>query len=314
MFKNILVPLDGSESSERIVGAATGFARMLDADVTLLHVVERSLASDSERAEASAGAGAGAGQKTSFARTDLANIADKIQKEKVAVKVRVATGHRVKRIIETADDVGADLIAMVTRRKGQVARNILGSVTYRVIRSGSRPVLVVNSGWLSDGDQPFRPDTILVPLDGSALATKTVPVAIQLAKAFGADMHFLKVTPYFYYHGVSYGLREAVHVYLPGRLRTEALAWLSQFRDEASAAGLRAQVSALNGNPANRILSEARRLQNPLIVIATRGLGGVERLVLGSTTDVVFRQSPCPTLVLPSEPNLTAAGPVDSET
>jgi len=52
------------------------------------------------------------------------------------------------------------------------------------------------------------------------------------------------------------------------------------------------------GNPAREILKTAKRMRCDLIVMGSRGLGGVRRLLVGSTTDRVLRQASIPVLAV----------------
>jgi nucleotide-binding universal stress UspA family protein len=54
------------------------------------------------------------------------------------------------------------------------------------------------------------------------------------------------------------------------------------------------------GSPGSEIVKAAKRLRVDVIVIGTRGLGGVRRLMIGSTTDYVLRHASTPVLALPA--------------
>jgi nucleotide-binding universal stress UspA family protein len=55
------------------------------------------------------------------------------------------------------------------------------------------------------------------------------------------------------------------------------------------------------GNPASQILATAKRLRSDLIVIGTQGLSGVQKLLFGSTTEQVLRQTTIPVLAVPPQ-------------
>ena len=54
------------------------------------------------------------------------------------------------------------------------------------------------------------------------------------------------------------------------------------------------------GSPGQEIVKAAKRLRADLIVMGTRGFGGVRRLMIGSTTDYVLRHAATPVLALPA--------------
>ena len=158
MFKKILVPLDGSEHSQKIVGWATGLAGALKAEIVLLSVIDpeeieileattRGLVK--ENAEIGGG-NAGKELRTpsdviddaiSQAEQDLKVQADKIKAAGVTARISVGAGSPAEVIVSEAHLRSVDLIAMATRRESALARGVLGSVTDRVLHSTSTPIL-----------------------------------------------------------------------------------------------------------------------------------------------------------------------------
>lgn len=69
---------------------------------------------------------------------------------------------------------------------------------------------------------------------------------------------------------------------------------------EEHLAGLEVKVRVRQGTPADQLLSEAIDCGADCIVIATRGHGMLEKMLLGSTTERVLRRSPVPVLVVPA--------------
>jgi nucleotide-binding universal stress UspA family protein len=69
---------------------------------------------------------------------------------------------------------------------------------------------------------------------------------------------------------------------------------------------LATQVVVDEGNPASRILEHARTWPADLIVLATHGRTGVERLMLGSVAEKVLRKASCPVLTVPPPATMTS--------
>ena len=70
-----------------------------------------------------------------------------------------------------------------------------------------------------------------------------------------------------------------------------------------AAAELRGRVTRVTratptGTPAGEIVSVARELDADLVVVGARGLGGIERLLLGSVSERVLRDARCPVLIV----------------
>ncbi|SBO42829.1 universal stress protein [Cyanobium sp. NIES-981] len=142
---------------------------------------------------------------------------------------------------------------------------------------------------------------LLVPTDGSDLSGRAVDQAVALARKLGARLRILHVQSNFPVSLVGVGelvdtgaieaLMEAA------RAQTEQI--LAAARRVAEAAGVPVEVvKRLSSQPAEAIVQEARREGCDLIVMASHGRRGLEGLLLGSETQRVLTQSPCPVLVV----------------
>jgi nucleotide-binding universal stress UspA family protein len=142
-FKSILVPVDFSPHSERAVEVAMEMAAAMGAEVHLLHVYGIPVGV--------AGPGIYDTALPVGVLTDLRDSAAKALEELVArfgergVKVSglVREGVPAGTIVDTAEEVGSDLIVMGTRGLSGLKHVLLGSVAERTLRSASCPVLAV---------------------------------------------------------------------------------------------------------------------------------------------------------------------------
>jgi nucleotide-binding universal stress UspA family protein len=134
---------------------------------------------------------------------------------------------------------------------------------------------------------------ILVPLDGSILAEAALWQALEIAdggtisllRAAEADPVPAADSP----AAQVAALREAQE-YLRGMIK----------RLESNGMS-RVEANVWYGSPAAAIVGAARTEKVDLIVMATHGRGGLERLVLGSVTESVLRGTPVPILVVRPE-------------
>jgi nucleotide-binding universal stress UspA family protein len=144
-------------------------------------------------------------------------------------------------------------------------------------------------------NQAFR--RILVPCDFSPPSEAALATATRLARALGAALVLLHVTVEapLYSEGPFAG-RRVRDVY------REAARWARRRLDglcaRARAAGLDARAEVRAGVPHREIAGRARAARADLVVIGTRGRGGVERSLLGSVADRVVRTAPCPVLTV----------------
>jgi nucleotide-binding universal stress UspA family protein len=143
---------------------------------------------------------------------------------------------------------------------------------------------------------------ILLPTDGSSLATKGAKAGVQLAKALGAKVTLVFIgMPYaspIYGEGEVYfaGASPAEHKRLSGEVAQKAFAPVAL---EAKRAGVDcATLLALNSRPWEGILKAARTRKCDAIVMASHGRGGLGGLFLGSETQRVLAHSKIPVLVI----------------
>ncbi|MEO8449983.1 MAG: universal stress protein [Gemmatimonadota bacterium] len=140
-LRRILVPLDLSGTSEAILGPVKALAQVTQAHLTLLHVVEPILGTGGRFSPVAIA------QQLAARRTDaqehLDSVADRLRAEgfRVAARVVVTSGIATT-ILGRLEDDRYDLVAMATHGAGGGRRLLLGSVTDKVIRGGTKPVLV----------------------------------------------------------------------------------------------------------------------------------------------------------------------------
>lgn len=145
MFKHILVPIDGSPTSELAVDKAIGMAKAFDSAVTAIYVVDP---------YPFTGVGAdfayGQGQYLNAAKAQATEALADARKvmERAGVKTTTATveSHSVWRgILEAAESGGADLIVMGSHGRSGIEKLVLGSVAQRVVSHTKMPVMLVRA-------------------------------------------------------------------------------------------------------------------------------------------------------------------------
>ncbi len=156
MFKNILVPLDGSDPSERALAVAKDVAAQHGATIHLLEAVQplaevytrhgMGPESVSPREYAEAAVRNAIKVQIEDAGNYLAELAMGCQTQglKVRTEVREATAPRL--IQSYVDNNDIDLIVMSSHGRGGIPRMLIGSVADRVIRTAGVPVLVIPRG------------------------------------------------------------------------------------------------------------------------------------------------------------------------
>lgn len=197
-------------------------------------------------------------------------------------------------IVSTAEELAADLIIVGSRGLGALKRALLGSVSDSVVRHAHCSVLVARDY----RDEPSLPETILVAVDGFEESREAADRAMDIASAVDAGLHLVYVTPTIpssvYPGSVIVEGTETVSEHL----REQAQAVLAREEERlGSQGGSVADVHLVMGKPDEKIIGTAEDLDAGLLVIGSRGLGGVRRALLGSVSASVVRHAHCPVLV-----------------
>jgi len=137
MYEDILVPVDGSEASMDAVTHAASLAEVHDARIHVIYVVQPQAGVESAGVDV-VGALEDVGKR---AIEDAEALAREAGIESVETAILEGTPHR--QIMEYAEDNGIDLVVMGTHGRTGLGRLLLGSVTEKIVRVSSVPVLTV---------------------------------------------------------------------------------------------------------------------------------------------------------------------------
>ena len=141
-------------------------------------------------------------------------------------------------------------------------------------------------------------ERILATTDFSDASRAGVQYALSLAKKIGASVELLHVVePRSWASGMGSVLpaRDDSAAVASARARLAAMAT----RGTKGGVPVTGSVSVRPGNAFHAIITAARERSVELIVIATHGYTGLERVLLGSTAERVVRHAPCPVLTVP---------------
>lgn len=288
---SILAATDFSEAAERAATLARALSRSFDAHLHMLHVVvildDAYLEKEHRRQLAELTAGADDAR-----RTVMENDAD-------ARKGIHITPHLVRglapgeTIVETASNLASDLIVTGTHGRRGLSHLLLGSVAERVVRTSSVPVLTVRS------DAAINPEgikRILVPHDFSDASTTAIRTAAAWASALDAEITLLHVV-----EPVVYPEFYSIDV-LPDDLMGRLIARSEEALQRAAvdlAGAIPTHTTVAVGRAADTITNFVDPEKYDLVVMATRGLSGLEHVLLGSVAESVLRRCRVPMLTVP---------------
>lgn len=134
---------------------------------------------------------------------------------------------------------------------------------------------------------------ILLALDGSEHSHKVLETAIEYAKMLNAAVVFVYCHEKFpQLLGEPYRNREIA------RILEESGITIAPFLKQLAAAGLSVEERVMEEPAAKRITDIAEIERCDLIVIGSRGLGGLTSLIVGSVAQRVLQTAPCSVLVV----------------
>lgn len=153
MYQTILVPLDGSKRAEAILSHVEHIAKQNRAKVVFLKVEEEPIMlGRDEVIDIDQYHMKFENQKKS-ALAYLTALQSRFSQHDLQIDIRIDYGTVVKSILKTAEDTGADLIAMATHGWSGLARVSYGSVAAGVLQAAELPILLIRS---SDDPKPER--------------------------------------------------------------------------------------------------------------------------------------------------------------
>ena len=210
----------------------------------------------------------------------------------------IKTGIAANEIARVVEEKGVDLAILATHGRSGLKRFILGSVTERLMRTLPCPLLIVRSpehDFISPVKEGIGPQKILAGCDFSPDSSLAFQYALNFAQEFESELHLAHVIqPHMYKDLLKLGiepgkkikqdLRDQLNEKLMNMVPEEAQNWCTPI------------TTLLEGQPYEELTNYALVHNIDLIVLGVRGQNIVEALFVGSTTDRVIRQAPCPIL------------------
>jgi nucleotide-binding universal stress UspA family protein len=297
MYSKILVPLDGSQLSEKVLSYARSLAKGLKVPVELLRVIDPAVTEAFSKPED----GRHADIVTSEMRDNGLDYLKEVARsftDTSTVKCSAETGSPAEVIVDRAAAQTGTLIAMSTHGRSGAQRWLLGSVADKVLHASTSPLLLVRAREGENSPDEATLTTIDVPLDGSGLSELVLPHVTALAQKLNLEVVLLRapVVPASSYMAPEYepGFQE-----IAGNIMDESKKYLEEKVEQLQGGGVeKVSYVLLKGETAVEIIEMARQTPDNIVAMCTHGNSGIGRWVLGSVTDRVVRYSGDPVLVI----------------
>jgi nucleotide-binding universal stress UspA family protein len=232
----------------------------------------------------------------SMPRPDLLDkldvMAEPLRKAGYVVEVRAEPGDAGQVLRRLAAVGAADLVVVGSRGRGTTASAILGSVSAELVDHSACPVLVAHTPHVSramlatDGSpSAIAMPAVLarwrilrdIPFDVISVAERTLPASHYLITAWAPTIEVA-----------------------PGEVdeTTRHQQFVDNMVKDLANAGFSATGLVRHGDPAREIVAGAREIQDDLIITGSRGLGDLQRIVIGSVAHDVLLHSHCSVLIM----------------
>ncbi len=277
MVKHVLVALDGSEHSRAALGHALWLAAKLGARMTGLHVIDIVSIEGSFMHDLSGSLGFEPYLDFSSKMREvleqrgtalLEEFSSRSGEAKVESETQLDVGVIPNEICERART--ADLVVIGNRGMNErFTSGLLGGTTESVTRKCPKPLLVCPAGEARGFGKP------MLAYDGSSRSASAMQTAAELCVALNLPL------------AVRHVARDQASA---ARVLDEARHYLASYPIEVS-------YATLDGHAPEQIVATLRDGGHDLLFIGAFGHSRIVEMVLGSTTEYVLRNAPCPVLL-----------------
>lgn len=288
MYKDILLPFDGSDEAAEALHHAAEIAHWADATICVLFIADTTRDSVTVVENQVVDALVQEGE-------DVVEEAEKTLHTLGAdYDSDVVQGNPAPTIAKYAERYGHDLIIMPTHGRKRVSRYLLGSVTEKVVRLASVPVLTVR---MQPGEQlTFPYENILIPTDGSVGAAHAAEYGLSLAAALDATVHVLSVVDK---RSLGLDVRSSGSGQDHEQAATDAV---EDVVSEAETYGVTNTVRHIeHGAPIRKILDTIDSNDIDAVILGTTGKRGTDRILLGSVAEKTVRSASVPVITVRHE-------------
>jgi nucleotide-binding universal stress UspA family protein len=285
----ILVATDFSENAAVALAAAARFAEQQSARLILVHAVLATVPTAPEFVPL----------PSSFYEDLRAQAQARLDDEVRALR---HAGHLVEALV-VAEPAASGVLAAALERKATLIvagtrgrtgwqRILLGSTASRLIREAPCPVVTV-----PPAASPRGVRTVLAATDFSDDAAAAARAAMRLVDATEPGAKVLLFHAYRYPSALS-GLEGSQLVDAIHATHEAAENRLAELARDLATLTISVETCAEPGEPTESVLAKAGQIGADLIAMGTHGRSGLKRILLGSNTERVVPEAPCPVLTV----------------
>ncbi|WP_297455362.1 universal stress protein [Persephonella sp.] len=290
-FKKILVGVDFSEDSKKVIDSAVFLAKLFNSELKLIHVVENLIfpaaLDDLEPMvdpEEFARIVKTVEEIVEKASRELEKIAEEIkEKEGLKVKFLVKTGDIAEEILETCESGNFDLLVIGAHKETFVGSLLLGNEAEKIVNKAKSSVLVVK------GKPLTQLNKILCGYDFLPNSIEALETAKEIAKKVNAEIDIIHADN-------EEVFAHLAHIY--ENVFNKKIQMLKQLKGELEKEGLKADFEIIKASPDKAILEAIKDFNPDLVVVGKRQRKDIKRFFLGTIAMKVVKGSPVSVLIV----------------
>ena len=287
-IKELAILLDGSDYAALALPWAKAISKASNAKITLLSSVKNQTQSEQDQFE-----------NIRFVREIyLKSIEQQLQGEGLPVSFTIRPGFITQATKGLIDENGVDLVITSTRGKSGDQNWLTGGVSRKLVHEIDKPILLVTSPEGENGDMP-KIERLLVALDGSIKSEQVLPYARALGKAFDCELILISVpaVPRVESYRAAADVVETI--------RGKAVANMQKFLEAVARSlredGLNVRTIVTGSMPARTVVETAQKEDADMIMITSRGRGGLNYLMVGSVAQRIVENTEMPVFIVPTQ-------------
>ncbi len=206
----------------------------------------------------------------------------------ISSRILVEVGDPRDLILEAEERENPDMVILGSHKKGLVEKILIGSTAEKIVKHSLKPMIVIK------GFEPTLTKKILIAYDFSRTAERMLDFALEFLRPFKVAVEILHVE-----EPIDIPLVEKVGEAIYNKYREEKRKYMKTLEERFREAGFEVSVSFAEGDdPAEEIVKKVERNgDTDLLMMGSRGLSGLKRIILGSTSTEVFRRVEIPILI-----------------
>ena len=282
LLEKILVPVRINEISAEQLNVAIQLANKFHSQVILLHVLPNEAKKDSINSLI-----------MKYVDNDFKKLLDNLKKKGIHAEKRISYGNMFDQVISTAETENVNLILIVNDMEHIDDNYKIDIVAEKLIRKSQKPVWVVKSG------SNTIPDKILCPVDFSDASERALNNAIKISRTFQTKLFVITV---FEPLEKNYSMRYNIDYKKENEeLENETKKKFEDFIKKFNFTDVDYSTKLIRGKTHEKIIAFATKKNIDLIFMGATGKSLIQRVLLGSVTEMVLRELPGSMVITKSE-------------